>query len=740
MGVRRLMQRGINIVVAAVIAVTGLGGAQVHAIGEDCPIPFTTSANLTQNVDSNSELVKAGDGAMWTRETGSTPTIARIASNGTVSEFTLPSQSGSITKGSDGNIWFTNGDSTSPELSHITSSGVVTSTAISINGLPLHNLALGSDGAFWGVKFVPNQGSFTTLIEKVATDGTATEYPITTSPSVPSSNASNLVSGPDGNIWFMYGEGIVRMDISSGAMVWFSTGLSGDQFMRSFVSGPDNALWYVAYDQSDDEGFLGRMATNGTHTEFHNSRFAGVGAPSFMAVGDDGNLWLSTGNGIERFALSTHTVENYLIQTQASGVNYPGLQSIAAGTNSIWSAGIQQKLYKFDLTNVPTIATPQNFASSVAPYTPTFAWQSVSGATSYLICRDGIVTDTTASANYADSTATEATHYFSVIAKDSSGHLSSPSFGVELFVDRYAPTLSTPSLTNNPMLPGQTSKLSVDATDNNGIDHVQLSIDGGSPLRMHKACVGIGCGTPTNTWEFNFPTDGADCGIGCSMPYTFDEEGVHTLILNAVDNTGRLSAPRTIIFTIGLVPPTTVSIASSPTKNAPVLNWTAVTGADHYVIYRDGGSSPIGTSTTPSYTDSASLSDGTHTYTVTTADAASNESAHSSSASVVVDKTVPTVSSMTLTPTTILFTGTLSIGANAADTLSGVVSGEYYIDTDPGQGNGTPMTYNASTGKISGTRSISNGAFSIGNHTVYVRSKDAAGNWSTAVSKTFFYL
>src|SRR5690242_20434191 len=114
MGIKRSLKRSVHIAAALVVAFAGFGGVSpAHAIGEACTTPFTTTA--VSNLDSNSTLVKAGEGAMWTKETGGK--IARIATDGTVTDFTIPSPAGGIAVGADGNVWFTSGDSSSPMLS-----------------------------------------------------------------------------------------------------------------------------------------------------------------------------------------------------------------------------------------------------------------------------------------------------------------------------------------------------------------------------------------------------------------------------------------------------------------------------------------------------------------------------------------------------------------------------------------------------------------------------------------------
>jgi hypothetical protein len=49
------------------------------------------------------------------------------------------------------------------------------------------------------------------------------------------------------------------------------------------------------------------------------------------------------------------------------------------------------------------------------------------------------------------------------------------------------------------------------------------------------------------------------------------------------------------------------------------------------------------------------------------------------------------------------------------------------------------MSYSAATGKLTAAQQITSGSLSTGKHTVYMRAKDAADNWSGMVSKSFNY-
>ncbi len=67
-----------------------------------------------------------------------------------------------------------------------------------------------------------------------------------------------------------------------------------------------------------------------------------------------------------------------------------------------------------------------------------------------------------------------------------------------------------------------------------------------------------------------------------------------------------------------------------------------------------------------------------------------------------------------------------------------VVSGEYFFDTDPGTGNGTPFTF-APGDSAEQNLTVNTTALNGGEHRLYVRSRDNSGRWSHA-DEAFFYL
>ncbi len=127
------------------------------------------------------------------------------------------------------------------------------------------------------------------------------------------------------------------------------------------------------------------------------------------------------------------------------------------------------------------------------------------------------------------------------------------------------------------------------------------------------------------------------------------------------------------------------------------------------------------------------LSNGNHTIYVHGKDAAGNWGA-TSTTTLVIDKTVPTITSVTLNPNTIAF-GTPSVTLNvvATDTGTVVSGGQYWID-----GTATPPATPTAFDGVSAT--INTSALAAGVHTIYVRVRDGATNWSTVTSATLIVI
>lgn len=84
------------------------------------------------------------------------------------------------------------------------------------------------------------------------------------------------------------------------------------------------------------------------------------------------------------------------------------------------------------------------------------------------------------------------------------------------------------------------------------------------------------------------------------------------------------------------------------------------------------------------------------------------------------------------------FSNALAPGYPAAvPAAQNLIQAEYFIDTDPGPGNGTPITITPGTNIADIPLSINTTALSVGPHNFYVRSRSADGKWSLTNLRTF---
>jgi chitodextrinase len=129
-----------------------------------------------------------------------------------------------------------------------------------------------------------------------------------------------------------------------------------------------------------------------------------------------------------------------------------------------------------------------------------------------------------------------------------------------------------------------------------------------------------------------------DSTVAASTQYTYTVTAV-----DAAGNESTASTGATVTTPAGgttdTTPPSTPTnlTATASSSTAVSLSWTASTdnvGVTGYNVYRNGGSTPIGTATGTTYSDTSVAASTPYTYTVKAFDAAGNLSAASTSASV----------------------------------------------------------------------------------------------------------
>lgn len=249
-------------------------------------------------------------------------------------------------------------------------------------------------------------------------------------------------------------------------------------------------------------------------------------------------------------------------------------------------------------------------------------------------------------------------------------------------------------------------------------------------------------------------------------------EGTHTVLVHGRDLAGNWGAAAPAPLVIDRTGPSATGVSASPNPNngtVPVntstpavrvsgitsdvsANGSTIVAAELFLCSAlDNGANPgcnpgaTGTGVAMIVSDGAwdevsepvygdiplttvnTLSVGSHTIWVRARDAAGNWGPAVATA-LVIDKTAPTFTGITVSPTLVLVppgTTTLTLaGATDGANGTGVAGGEYWFTTTaPAVGAGTPFTGTAPVLNLS--------SLAPGNYTIRVRIRDAAFNWST---------
>lgn len=242
-------------------AAVGLAGNARSQTFTEFVIPTGTNAPLG--------IAAGPDGNMWFTENpfslgGRGPNdsrIGRITPAGVITEFALPGSgrlSGPIVAGADGALWF----GEDGKIGRITTAGAITELTLPIVSSTILGIAAGPDGNLWFAKTVFDSDGSNGRIGRVSPSiftGSPPPFPAITEFTVPAANLitdlgltfhgspMNIVSSPDGNLWFTDSEiGKIGRITTAGAITELTppTPFGGP---AGIAAGPNGDLWFTEF-------------------------------------------------------------------------------------------------------------------------------------------------------------------------------------------------------------------------------------------------------------------------------------------------------------------------------------------------------------------------------------------------------------------------------------------------------------------------------------------------------------
>ncbi len=308
------------------------------AVGADGNIWFTICCNawgfgkvtMTGSVttfpvsQSNSPLalVRGPKSKLWFAELFND--IGSISTAGVITNYQIPipnEQATSLTIGPDRNIWFSEQqpDGKQAMIGRMKPDGQFL-PPFSVQGG--RYMTTGPDGRVW----IPQAG--VNEITAVTAMGQSTTYGGLTEP------AGQIVSGPDGNLWFVERDYVGKIT-TSGVVTEYSepTSLS----LASLTVGPDRHIWFT----SGQSNWIGRISLLGQTQFFENP--ATFGVEGTIVKGPDNNLWFAETNYIGVLIRLVLTVQPSTITFTAVGQQ----QTIAVSEkhySGTWTATSQNTL------------------------------------------------------------------------------------------------------------------------------------------------------------------------------------------------------------------------------------------------------------------------------------------------------------------------------------------------------------------------------------------------------------
>jgi hypothetical protein len=197
-----------------------------------------------------------------------------------------------ITTGPDGNLWYNDGFDKLGSFN--TTTHEFTEYALPTNTELSQYVTSGPDGNIWFISQVwPFPGAPPQLVGRF--DLTTHEFTEIPFPLIfTGSGGSAMTSGPDGNLWILGLDGIVRLDPSSLSTEVFPFTFSPGSGRGWITTGIDGNLWFTVTGSNEIWKFdLASHAMTGFDLPSSNS------GPSPIISGPDGNIWFTWFNDVD---------------------------------------------------------------------------------------------------------------------------------------------------------------------------------------------------------------------------------------------------------------------------------------------------------------------------------------------------------------------------------------------------------------------------------------------------------
>jgi streptogramin lyase len=311
-------------------------------------------------------ITKGPDGNLWFTESASSAIGMINPTTHAVSSFSTPTASSNpqgITAGPDGNLWFTESAVHKVGVINPTTHAISEFSVPKVKGVLARPFAItaGPDGNVW---FAEN-GAAQRIGEINPTTHAISQFPI----SQPGGALAGvgITAGPDGNIWFTGAAYLGAINPTTHAITYYSLHYGDNPY--GIVTGPDGNLWFTdtAVVNGSAQQSIGMFNPATQAESLFGPTTGNNGYPPWgITAGPDGDLWFAVQSGqIGQINPTTDAITEYQVPYANSSP-----QGITTGPDgNLWFTDSGTKAVGVATLSAsgPTVNTLQAASSSLSP-------------------------------------------------------------------------------------------------------------------------------------------------------------------------------------------------------------------------------------------------------------------------------------------------------------------------------------------------------------------------------------